>query len=356
LICTLQQLATALDVACVGDPATQVDRIAPLEDAEPASLSFLANSRYRRHLAETRASIVILREEWLPECPCAALLSPNPYLTFAHAAGLLYPQPARPAGVHPSAVVAADARLAESVRVGPLAVIESGARLGERVDIGPGCIIGANCQIGADCRLLPRVTLLAGVVLGERVLIQPGAVLGADGFGFANDAGSWVKVPQLGGVQLGNDVEIGANTCIDRGSLRDTRIHDGVKLDNLIQIAHNVELGEHSAIAACSGIAGSTRIGRHCTLGGATAVLGHLELADGVQVNAQSLVTRSLREPGSYSSSLPAQSNKAWLKNMAQLRRLEQLERRVKQLETRLERHSDTPSEPQRRPGAGEDH
>ncbi|MEO5344387.1 MAG: UDP-3-O-(3-hydroxymyristoyl)glucosamine N-acyltransferase, partial [Gammaproteobacteria bacterium SHHR-1] len=177
---SLQQLASALGVGHSGDPATPIDRIAPLEDAEPGALSFLANRKYRRHLAETQASAVVLRQDWLADCPCAALISDNPYLTYARAAGLLYPEPVRSPGVHPSAVVAADARLAESVRVGPLAVIESGAVLGERVDIGPGCIIGTNCQIGADCRLLARVTLLAGVVLGERVLIQPGAVLGAD--------------------------------------------------------------------------------------------------------------------------------------------------------------------------------
>ncbi|MBF0256315.1 MAG: UDP-3-O-(3-hydroxymyristoyl)glucosamine N-acyltransferase, partial [Gammaproteobacteria bacterium] len=217
---TLEALAQALSLPYRGEGSTCIDHVAPLEDADSGALSFLANRKYRRYLAQTRASVVILRPEWQAECPAAMLLSDNPYLTYAKATALLYPQPDLQtqggAMVHPSAVVAADVRLPDSVQIGPLVVIESGVVLGEQVVIGPGCVIGANCRIGAGSRLLAKVTLLADVILGERVLIQPGAVLGADGFGFANDAGAWVKVPQLGRVVVGNDVEIGANTCIDR--------------------------------------------------------------------------------------------------------------------------------------------
>jgi UDP-3-O-[3-hydroxymyristoyl] glucosamine N-acyltransferase len=334
---SLHRLATLLGVGHQGDGATQVDHVAPLEDADAGALSFLANKKYRRDLATTRASVVVVRDEWKQDCPCACLVSENPYLTFARAAALLYPEAEPSAGVSPSAVVAEDVVLPASVSIGPQVVIESGVQIGEGVIIGPGSVIGRNCRIGADSRLVARVTLLHEVILGERVLIQPGAVLGADGFGFANDNDAWVKVPQLGRVIVGNDVEIGANTCIDRGSLRDTLIADGVKLDNLIQIAHNVEIGEHSAIAACCGIAGSTRIGRYCTIAGIAGVNGHIELADRVHITGMSMVTRSLLEPGVYSGNVPAEANRVWAKNMAHLRRLDQLVHRVKELESRLE-------------------
>lgn len=332
----LDALAEALGAEFVGDPATRVNHVAPLEDAGPGALSFLANKKYLRHLSATGAAVVVLQAQWRADCPCAALVSDNPYLLYARAAALLFP-PQRPArGIHPSAVVAGDAQVAGSARIGPLVVIEAGAVLEEGVVIGPGCVVGAGCRIGRDSRLMAKVTLCHGVVLGERVLVQPGAVIGGDGFGFANDRGAWVKVPQLGGVVVGNDVEIGANTCIDRGSLRDTRIGDGVKLDNLIMIAHNVEVGEHSAIAACSGVSGSTKIGRYCTLAGATGLVGHIELADHVHVTGMTMVTHSLKEPGVYSGNVPAQPNAKWLRNMVQLRKLDELVQRVKALEGRL--------------------
>jgi UDP-3-O-[3-hydroxymyristoyl] glucosamine N-acyltransferase len=330
---SLQALAFGLGAEFQGQPETWIDHLAPLEEAGPGALSFLANQRYHKHLALTKASVVIVRPEWQADVPCAAMLSANPYLLYARAAQFLYPEPGVAPGVHPSAVVAAEVQLPDSVTLGPMVVIESGAVLGEAVSIGPGTVIGRHCRIGRESRIGANVTLGEGVILGERVRVQPGAVIGADGFGFANDQGRWVKVPQLGRVVIGNDVEIGANTCIDRGSLRDTCIADGVKIDNLVQVAHNVELGEDTAIAALSGIAGSSRIGRGCTLAGASGVVGHLVLADQTHVTAKTLVTHSLHQAGLYSGNLPATDNLDWRKTIAQLRRLDALAKRVKRLE-----------------------
>lgn len=332
----LQGLAARLGAEFRGDPKTEIDHLAPLEDADTGALSFLANRRYHKHLASTRASVVIIRPEWLADAPCAAIFGPNPYLLYARAASMLYPEQAHRPGVHPSAVVAEGVLVPDSVFVGPLVVIEAGTQLGEGVSIGPGVVIGSGCCIGRDTFLAANVTLGEGVILGERVRVLPGAVIGADGFGFAQEGSSWVRVPQLGTVVIGNDVEIGANSCIDRGSLRDTRIADGVKIDNLVQVAHNVEIGEDTAIAALSGIAGSTRIGQACTLAGASGVVGHLELSDQVHVTAKTLITHSLHQSGVYSGNVPGVENAAWRKSMAQLRRLDSLAKRVKALEKKL--------------------
>jgi UDP-3-O-[3-hydroxymyristoyl] glucosamine N-acyltransferase len=337
LAISLRELASTLAVTFSGDGDVRVDHVAPLEEAGEGALSFLANRRYRRFLANTAASVVVLREEWLPDCPTAALLTDNPYLLYARAASLLYPQAPPVGAIHPSAVVADDVHVPDSVRIGAVAVVEAGVHLAEGVSIGPGCVVSAGCHMGTDSCLVANVTLGPGVRLGERVLIQPGAVIGAEGFGFANDQGAWVKVPQLGSVVIGDDVEVGANTCIDRGALRDTLIKDGVKLDNLIMIAHNVEIGEHTAIAACSGVSGSTRIGRYCTLAGASGLVGHIELGDHVHVTGMTMVTRSLPEAGVYSGNVPAEPNKRWLRTMVQLRRLDELGKRVKELEQRLD-------------------
>ncbi|MBU0499613.1 MAG: UDP-3-O-(3-hydroxymyristoyl)glucosamine N-acyltransferase [Gammaproteobacteria bacterium] len=336
----LSKLAEALGAEFTGDGDLILDQVAPLQDAGPGALSFLANKAYRKHLAGTGASAVVLKPEWVSDCPCGALLSDNPYLLYARAASLLFPEERSAVGVHPSAVVADTALLGNAVSIGPMAVIEEGVELGARVYIGPGCVIGRRCRVGADSRLLANVTLGHGVVMGERVLIKPGAVIGADGFGFANDDGRWVKVPQLGGVRIGNDVEIGANTCIDRGSARDTVIGDGVKLDNQIQIGHNAEIGEHTAAAAHVGISGSTRIGRYCTLAGASAYAGHIVLADHVHCTAMTGVTHSLSEPGVYSGGVPAEPNKKWLRNSVHFRHLDELVRRIKALEAKLDKKS----------------
>src|SRR5690606_9067923 len=252
-------------------------------------LGFLANPRYRRDLATTRAEAVVLREGELPHCPVPALVARDPYSAFARIAALFEPLPQTPPGVHPSAVVDEGASVDPTAHVGPLTVVGARSRIGAGAVVGPGCVVGEDCEVGDGCRLVARVTLVTRVRLGRRVLVHPGAVLGADGFGLAMHEGHWIKVPQLGGVVVGDDCEIGANTTIDRGALDDTVLGNDVRLDNQIQIAHNVVVGDHTAMAGCVAVAGSARIGRHCLLGGGAGVVGHIELCDHVTVTAMSL-------------------------------------------------------------------
>ena len=254
-------------------------------------------------------------------CPVSALISPNPHASFARIASLLHPVAHAPAGIHPSAVVSAEAEVAASASVGPFCVIEAGVLIGERVQLGAGCTVLAGARVGADSRLMPRVTLYGPVRIGERCLLHSGAVIGADGFGFAPDAGSWVKVPQVGGVHIGDDVEIGANTCVDRGAIEDTVIEEGAKLDNQIQVGHNVVIGAHTAIAACTGISGSTTLGKRCMIGGMVGFAGHLTIADDVYVTGCSLVSASIKRAGSYSSGMPTVESRLWRRMVAQLRR-----------------------------------
>ncbi len=332
----LQELAQAIGAELRGDPETEISGVGTLQHADPGQLSFLSNPLYRRYLTSTRASAVILAAEDAEHCPVAALISDNPYLGYARAASLLYPQPAFSPGIHPSAVVAASANIDSSAHVGACAVVGEEVSVGAQAYIGPGCVIEADCRIGTGSRLVARVTLCRDTQIGERCLIHPGAVLGADGFGLANDNGRWEKVPQLGRVRIGNDVEIGANTTIDRGALEDTVLHDGVKLDNQIQIAHNVEIGEHTAMAGCSAVAGSTKIGRHCTVGGLTGVVGHLRIGDNAHFSAATLVTRSFESPGYYSGGLPAMENGEWRKTVARVRRLEEMNNELKALKKKV--------------------
>ncbi len=324
---SLGELAVRFGLELRGDPALRVSHVATLAQADAGALSFLANSRYRRHLAGTRATAVVVGPEDAELCPAAALVDPNPYRSYAEIAALLHPRPPAPAGIHPSAVVAADARIAASACIGPLCVIGEGAVVGERVQLGAGCTIAAGARIGDDTRLMPRVTLYASVRIGARCLVHSGAVIGADGFGFAADDGAWLKVPQVGGVRVGDDVEIGANTTIDRGAIEDTILEDGVKLDNQIQVGHNVVIGAHTAIAACTGISGSTTIGRRCMIGGMVGFAGHLTIADDVSVTGCSLVSASIRQGGSYSSGMPTVETRAWRRMVAHLRRFGEKER-----------------------------
>ena len=310
-----------------GDPALRVSRVATLSQAAPGSLSFLANSRYRKQLPTTRASAVVVGPGDAEACPVATLIGANPYLVYARIAALLHPTAQVAPGIHPTAVVAPDARIAASASVGPLCVIEAGAEIGERVQIGAGCTVLAGARIGADTRLMPRVTLYARVRIGERCLLHTGAVVGADGFGFAPDGGAWVKVPQVGSVRIGDDVEIGANTTIDRGAIEYTIIENGVKLDNQIQVGHNVVIGAHTAIAACTGISGSTSIGQRCMIGGMVGFAGHLTIADDVSITGCSLVSASIRQAGSYSSGMPTVETRAWRRMVAHLRRFGEKER-----------------------------
>jgi UDP-3-O-[3-hydroxymyristoyl] glucosamine N-acyltransferase len=332
----LQELAQAIGAELRGDPEMLISGVGTLQHAEAGQLSFLSNPGYRRYLKSTQASAVVLSPEDAEHCAVAALILDNPYLGYARAAALLSPPPAFTPGVHPSAVVSTSVHIDPSVHIGACAVVGEDTQIGAEAYIGPGCVIESGCRIGRGSRLVARVTLCRDTQIGERCLIHPGAVLGADGFGLANDNGRWEKVPQLGCVRIGNDVEIGANTTIDRGALEDTVLYDGVKLDNQIQIAHNVEIGEHTAMAGCSAVAGSTKIGRHCTVGGLTGVVGHLTIGDNVHFSAATLVTRSLESPGYYSGGLPAMENGEWRKAVARIRRLEVLNQELKALKKRV--------------------
>ena len=312
-----------LDIA--GDGNVAVEGVATLAAAKPGQLGFLANPRYRNQLASTDASVVVMRAEDAQDAPMTALVARDPYAAFARIAALFEPVSDQPAGIHTSAVIAADAVIDPSAHIGPFVSIGARSHVGAGAIIGPGCVIGDDCVVGAGSELIARVTLVTRVRLGQRVRIHPGAVLGADGFGLAMDEGRWLKVPQLGGVVIGDDCEIGANTCIDRGALDDTVLEEDVRLDNQIQIGHNVRIGAHTAMAGCSAAAGSAKIGRYCLIGGGAGVLGHLEICDQAVVTAMSLVTHSIREPGEYSSGTPLMDNRSWRKNAARFKQLDKL-------------------------------
>jgi len=326
---TLGEIATRFGLELRGDAATEIRGVATLTDAGPGHLGFLANPRYRAQLASTRADAIVLRAADADAFARAALVAPDPYVAFARIASLYERAPAASPGVHASAVVGEGARIAASASVGPHCVVDAEAEIGEGAILGPHCIVGRGSVVGAQSRLVARVTLVQDVKLGKRVLIHPGAVIGADGFGIAFAKDHWEKVPQLGGVVVGDDCEIGANTTIDRGALGDTVLEEDVRLDNQIQIAHNVFVGAHTAMAGCAAVAGSARIGRYCLIGGAAGILGHLEVADRVTVTAMSLVTHSIREPGEYSSGTPIQDNRAWRRNAARFKHLDEFVRRV---------------------------
>lgn len=319
---TLAELAARFGLEVRGDPGLRIHGVATLARAAAGELGFLANPRYRRELATSGAGAIILRPQEQVHWSGAALLAADPYAAFARVAALFEVREASAPGIHPGAVIAADAEVHPAASIGPLAVIGARSRIGPGARIGPGCVIGEDCEIGPDCELVARVTLVCRVRLGARVRIHPGAVLGADGFGLAMHQGRWIKVPQLGGVRIGDDCEIGANTTIDRGALGDTVLEEDVRLDNQIQIAHNVVVGAHTAMAGCVAVAGSARIGRYCLIGGAAGIAGHIEIADKVTVQAMSFVTHSLREPGVYGSSIPAREARSWKRTLALLNRL----------------------------------
>jgi len=330
---TVAGLAERFGLVASGDGARVIDGVGTLAGAGPSQLSFLSNSKYSGQLAATRAGVVVLREADLAACPTAALVASDPYVAYAKLAALFERMPAAAAGIHPSAVVADSAQVDPGASVGPGCVVGERAVIAEGVVLGPHCIVGEDCTVGAHSRLVARVTLVTRVTLGQRVLVHPGAVIGSDGFGLAFDRDHWIKLPQLGGVRIGDDCEIGANTTIDRGALDDTVLEEDVRLDNQIQIAHNVHVGAHTAMAGCAAVAGSAKIGRYCMIGGNAGVLGHLELADRVTITAKSLVTHSIREPGEYSSGVPLQDNRQWRKNAARFKHLDEYARRLSTLE-----------------------
>ncbi|MGB3462576.1 UDP-3-O-(3-hydroxymyristoyl)glucosamine N-acyltransferase [Rhodanobacter lindaniclasticus] len=330
---SVAELAERFGLEVRGDGARMVSGVGTLAGANASELSFLSNGKYTAQLLSTRAGAVVLREENLADCPTTALVAKDPYVTYARIAALFERLPAAPAGVHPSAVVAASARVSPGASIGPCCVIEADAVVEDGAVLGPHCMIGEGCVVGAQSRLVARVTLVTRVTLGRRVLVHPGAVIGSDGFGLAFDTDHWIKLPQLGGVRIGDDCEIGANTTIDRGALEDTVLEEDVRLDNQIQIAHNVHVGAHTAMAGCAAVAGSAKIGRYCMIGGNAGVLGHLELADRVTITAKSLVTHSIREPGEYSSGVPLQDNRLWRRNAARFKHLDEYARRLAALE-----------------------
>ncbi|EGB95116.1 MULTISPECIES: UDP-3-O-(3-hydroxymyristoyl)glucosamine N-acyltransferase [Pseudomonas] len=334
---TLGQLAEALGATLKGPEALQITGLATLQEAGPGQLTFLANPQYRKYLDNCQAGAVLLKAADAESFAGNALVVADPYLAYARISHLFDPKPKAVAGIHPSAVVAEDAQVDASASIGPFAVIESGARIGANVSIGAHCFIGARCVVGEGGWLAPRVTLYHDVTIGKRVVIQSGAVIGGEGFGFANEKGIWRKIAQIGGVTIGDDVEIGVNTAVDRGALSDTRIGDGVKLDNQIQIAHNVQIGDHTAMAACVGISGSTRIGKHCMLAGGVGLVGHIDICDNVFISGMTMVTRSITEPGSYSSGTAMQPLADWRKSAARIRHLDDMAKRLQQLEKRVD-------------------
>ncbi|HEX9398083.1 MAG TPA: UDP-3-O-(3-hydroxymyristoyl)glucosamine N-acyltransferase [Burkholderiales bacterium] len=300
---TLGQIVSRLGGRVAGDPGILIVAVGPLQGAGPGQISFYASRKYRAQLAATRAAAVIVAPDDEKACKLPRIVTERPYAYFARLSQLFNPVMTQSPGVHPSAIVAKT------------------AVLGKNVSIGAGCVVGDGASIGDDSCLYPRVVVYAGCFIGKRNIVHAGAVIGADGFGFADDGGQWVKIPQVGGVRIGDDVEIGANTTIDRGALEDTVIEEGVKLDNQIQVGHNVRIGAHTAIAGCAGIAGSADIGRHCTIGGAAVILGHLRIVDRVHVSAGTLISRSILKPGTYTGVYPFDENKAWARGAATLRR-----------------------------------
>lgn len=335
---SLAELAGRFGGTVLGDASVRIRQVAPLETAGPEDLSFLTNRKYQKLLSTTHAAAVLLSEESADATQLPRIVCKNPYASYARIALLINPDDRPAPGIHPSAVVDAGASVAQSAAVAACAVIEKGARIGEFAVIGANSYVGRDAHIGAYSRLHPNVTIYHDCTIGERVILHSGAVIGADGFGMAMDEGRWQKIPQIGRVVIGDDVEVGASTTIDRGALDDTVIEEGVKLDNQIQIGHNCHIGAHTAIAGCTGIAGSTRIGKYCMLGGNAMISGHLTIADRVVVSGGTLVAKSISAPGTYTAVFPMQPHAQWLKNAALVRHLHELMERVRGLEDEVKK------------------
>ena len=339
---SLGEIARALGGEIAGNSATRVEKVGTLEGADRLALTFLTQDRFLQDLRKTRAGAVILAPAHRDATALPRIICANPYAYFARASAMLHPASVEATGVHARATVDASAKLGAGVSVEPNAVVGSNASLGEGVVIGAHCYVGSDVTIGAGTRLWPGVVIYHGCRIGARGILHAGVVIGADGFGNAweegagADRGRWIKVPQVGRVVIGDDVEIGANTTVDRGAIDDTVIEDGVRLDNLVMIAHNVHVGAHTAIAGCTGIAGSTRIGRYCRIGGAVGIAGHLTITDNVEISGKTLITKSIAAAGVYSGGYPFEESRAWRRNAVQIRHLDELVKLVKQLEKRL--------------------
>ncbi len=331
---SVDELASELGLDYKGDGEGAINSVATLSNAVAGQLSFLSNSKFKKHLESTKASAVILSIKDVNDCPVTAIIADDPYLAYARAANLLYPQtnifPAQQ--IHESVVTGKDCSFGDNVVLAANSVIGDRVKLGANTYIGPGCVVSDGCQIGHSTILKANVTLMDEAIIGDRCIIHPGVVIGADGFGFANDHGAWVKIPQVGTVLIGDDVEIGANTTIDRGAIDNTVINNGVKLDNLIQLGHNVHIGQHTAIASSTAIAGSTSIGEYCMIAGAVAIAGHLTIADHVTINGMSMVSHTIEKKGVYSG-IPVQEARAWRRSTARMKQLDELFKRVLKLE-----------------------
>lgn len=331
---SLGEIADRFDLSLKGDGSVEIANIASIEDAGPGDLVFLFSSAHRRHLADSKASAVVIREDDSVDCDLPCLISDQPRLAWARIATLFDPLPAPDGAKHVSAIVSADAQIGENVTLGPHSVISSGVKIGDDCTIGAGCTIGEGVQLGEACRLFPNVTIYHNVLLGNRITIHSGAVIGADGFGFEPDNGKLIKIPQIYGVVIGDDVEIGAGTTIDRGALKDTKIGSGVKIDNQVQIGHATSIGRDTAISGCTAIAGSTSIGSNCLIGGAVGIVDNIKITDQVEVTAMSLVSQAITKKGRYSSGTGLMPGNEWKRNIVGFKQLARLLRRVRKLET----------------------
>ena len=329
----LAELASVSGATLLSDPEALIIGLAPLQTAQRGQLSFLDNPAYRQHLRTSQASAVVTSPQYANDCVMPVLITEHPRQCFAKMAELFVCRPEVAHGVHPTAIIGKGCRIADTASIGPYCVVGDNVSVDDNTVLGAGCFIGDASSLGVDCYIWPRVTLYHQVALGNRVIIHSGAVIGSDGFGMVNEKGVWRKMPQLGGVTIGDDVEIGANTTIDRGTLENTVIETGAKLDNQIQIAHNVVIGAHTAIAACVGVAGSTRIGKHCMIAGATGISDHLDIADGVIMTGMTMVTQSISQPGIYSSGTGCQDTRSWRKNVVRFKQLDPTIRRLQVLE-----------------------
>jgi len=333
----LSDLSTRFGLEMQGDRSLMIDGVGTLASAGPTEITFLANPAYRKQLPATKAGAVILKKEDTARCPSNCLVAEDPYVAYARVATLFDPRPAAQPGIHPTAVISDSTRIGMNTRIGAHVVIGDHCDIGDGCTIGPGTVLEAQCRLGQGCRLFANVSLGHGVRLGKRVMIHPGVVIGADGFGIAFAADHWEKVPQVGSVEIGDDCEIGANSCIDRGAVGNTVLEKDVRIDNLCQIGHNVRIGAHTAIAGTSGIAGSVTIGKYCLLGGGTGISGHLEIADRTTITGGSQVFRSIAEPGTtWSGHLPSSPIHDWQRNLARLRKLDELARKVNTLEKQI--------------------
>lgn len=334
---SLAELATITGGTLHGEADVTVTMVAPMDKAQEGHVTFLSNPKYAKHLASCQATVVMVKEAQRELCIGNALVVDDPYVAFAKVAQALDTTPAPASDIAESAVISPDAKIGNKVSIGANAVIESGVELADNVVIGAGCFIGKNASIGANTKLWSNVSIYHDVTIGSDCLIQANTVIGSDGFGYANDKGEWVKIPQLGSVKIGNRVEIGACTTIDRGALDDTVVEDNVIIDNQMQIAHNVHIGYGTAMAGGTIVAGSTTIGKYCIIGGASVLNGHIQIADGVTITGMGMVMRSIEEKGMYSSGIPLQTNKEWRKTAARVHRIDEMNKRLKAVEKLLE-------------------